>query len=130
MGLGLEAEREKESKCSVATCRVPVSWSVLMGQDCQKKVKLDHSIGSQGPVRAKMTAPYSCSEPRRKVFVDSFTKQMFGLKVREQGMTMLWWREQLGQRLGATESLTCEKRQVIEKSRALELQAWVDGGGE
>lgn len=38
-----------------------------MGQDGQKKVKLDHSIGSQGPVRAKMTAPYSCSEPRRKV---------------------------------------------------------------
>lgn len=56
--------------------------------------------------------------------MDSCTKQMFRLKVRGQGMTMLWWREQLGQRPGPRESWTCGKGQVTEKSRALELQAW------
>lgn len=36
------------------------------GQDRQKKVKLEHGVGPQGPLRAKRSAPYPCSEPKRK----------------------------------------------------------------
>lgn len=65
-GAGAGGRKGQENLCSVATWRVADVWSALMEQDGPKKVKRGHGIGSQGPLRAKMTSPYPCSEPKRK----------------------------------------------------------------